>query len=531
MLALVLALACTGEIGPGGTEPTLDPGDPRLPSNVDEDRWPDLDGDPAVVRRLTRAELDATIQDLLYDDTGWTPAASFPPEEAILGFRNNGPALTFPPAMAENALSVAEEIARRVVSDLSAHVDCTPSRACAETLAREFGLRAWRRPLDEDEIDQLLEVFDVATEPTRGIALVATVITASFPFYYRIEASAEDSDLTSYEIASRLSYGLIGSMPDARLLDLAADDALRDPTAVEDEARRLLDHPRARETVARFHREWLHLGDVLSINKDPETFPDWNNDLPVHLAEELDRVLDAVAWNEEMGRYRDLWTTTTSFLNEPLAAFYEVSAPAEEWGEVNLGSERTGLLTRGGWLAIHGFDQTSPVLRGQMVREHLLCDLIPPPPETVDNVAPPPAPDATTRERIEARTGGGSCGACHSLMNPVGFAFEGFDAAGQPRTEEGGKPIDATGSFAGTSIDAFDGPVELQRLVAQSELGRACFVRQWFRFINGRREGPADLEDLEALLRVMNESDGAYREVIVAVTQTDAFLTRSGASE
>ncbi|MEL6547080.1 MAG: DUF1588 domain-containing protein, partial [Myxococcota bacterium] len=216
-----------------------------------------------------------------------------------------------------------------------------------------------------------------------------------------------------------------------------------------------------------------------------------------------------------------------AFVDANLANYYQLETVEgdEEFVATQLEQSRAGLLARGGILAREGFNQTAPILRGHWVREHLLCDLVPEAPENVDNVPPPFEEGQTTRERTTARTSGG-CANCHTLMNDIGFGFEHFDAAGQWRDNEEGRPIDASGFVSESDVGAFDGLQELQELLADSESLTACFARQLFRQATGRLETHGDLDDLEALRTTIEESNGSYRHALLAATELRAFLNQ-----
>jgi hypothetical protein len=191
------------------------------------------------------------------------------------------------------------------------------------------------------------------------------------------------------------------------------------------------------------------------------------------------------------------------------------------------------LLTQAGFLAVQAHpDQTSPVLRGKFVRSMLLCQPPPPPPPDVDISLPPVAQGTTARERLAGHlAAGASCSGCHSLMDPIGLAFEHFDALGRYRDSEDGAAIDTSGQISGVS-DAqlgapFTGVAAMAEQLAASPEVRACVATQWFRFASGRFEADADQCSLSALRDAFGGPGGDFLELIVATTQTDAFLFRS----
>lgn len=516
-----------------------------------EDGGGDEDGDsegpeggeerePITMRRLTRFEYDNTVLALLGDDS--EPAQVFPPEERVDAFDNNATALTFPPVMAEQAMSTGRRLADRIAVDLESWVPCgTQDLDCGRQFIEDLGSRAWRRPMEDDEIERLIDVFAHGMQSEgfeRGVQMAAHAILISAPFFYRVERGDGQAvegkpglmRPSSWEMASRLSYLLWGEPPDETLWQAAEADALREPAQIQAQVDRLIADPRARRAVARFHLLWLGLEPVDSIAKDPERFVDWSPDLPKSFRAELDAFVDDVFWSPG-GSIEQLLTASHSFVDGPLAAFYglEGGAPGgEQLVRVQLDpSRRAGLLTRPGLLALHaGFDQTSPTHRGLLVRQQLLCDVMPPPPPEVDDTPTEPTDDQTTRGRVEEHTSNETCAPCHSLIDPIGFAFEHYDATGAFREDEHGLAIDARGEATDSDVGEFDGLEQLGRALADSADVRRCVATQWYRYAYGRREdetldGPAVVDELDATLE---DTGGDLQALLRALTRTDAFL-------
>jgi len=223
-------------------------------------------------------------------------------------------------------------------------------------------------------------------------------------------------------------------------------------------------------------------------------------------------------------------TASYTFVSPELAAFYGVTAPSGPGFErVELDpAERAGLLTMGSLLTINAHsNQTSPVHRGKLVREAFLCDIMPLPPPDVMITVPTPDPDSTARERFAEHSKNPTCKACHELMDPIGFGFENYDAVGRFRALENGAAIDASGSIIQSDIDGeFDGAVELAHKLTGSNDVRDCYATQWFRYASGRGETHADKCSTTALRERFKASGGDIKELLVALTQTDAFLYR-----
>jgi hypothetical protein len=233
----------------------------------------------------------------------------------------------------------------------------------------------------------------------------------------------------------------------------------------------------------------------------------------------------------------DLLTSRASFVNQPLADFYGVPAPGEEWGMVELPeSERAGILTRGGFLA--GFAHTtngSPPLRGVAILDRLLCDEPPPPPPTADTSTPQNdgAAARTNRQLFAERTSPTECQSCHTTINGLGFGFENYDAMGAFRTTDNDIPVDSTGEILGTDdVDGeYDGAVELSSRLATSTQVQDCMVRNWFRYAFGREPGRADNCSLDDFSSALVDNDGDIRELLVAIASSHDFMHRPSSEE
>ena len=530
----MLVAACVGTTG--------DPAESN--ESADGDEQPSeqcsgvVDPGPSPIRRLTRFEYNRTVHDLLGDTS--EPANAFVAEEESLGFNNQATSLGVTQLLAEQYLDAAESVSGNV--DLEELLPCDAAGeevACGKHFITEFGARAFRRPL-EDETQAWLEgvfldalaIYDFST----SIRLVIQVILQSPDFLYRVELAGTDGGegdvvrLDDYEMASRLSYLFWGSMPDDELFAAAAEGALQTPAELEAHARRMLADDRARAMVASFHAQWLGLAKLELADKDPVAFPDWHMALVPALSDETVLFLEDVVF-DGAGDLTEMLTAPYSMMNAEVASFYGESGPTgDAYVRVDLDPERrAGLLTHASIMAANAkYDQSAPVQRGLFVRERLLCHTPPPPPDNVDTTVPVVDPNVSTRDRLAQHSADPACASCHQLLDPVGFGFEHYDAVGQWRDMDGNVPVDATGELLQTDdIDgAFDGAIELGATLASSDQVRSCLVRQWFRFAYGRGEQTEDACTLDTLERSFSESDQNVQELLVALTQTDAFQYR-----
>ncbi len=493
------------------------------------------------MRRLNRFEYNNTVRDLLGDDTN--PANEFPPEEEALGFNNNATALGVTPILAERYMVAAEGIAARATEDLPALLPCDPADvgedACARELVVDLGMRAFRRPLSGDEVDRVMAVYDWGRgegyDYRESVELIIETLLQSPHFLYRVEfGAAADSGqkvvrLDDWEMASRLSYMLWGTMPDDALFAAAAAGELSEPAQIRAQAERMLADPRARHAVRDFYGQWLELDLVDGMEKDADIYPQYTPEIRALLRAETEAFVDHVIWDGD-GSVESLLTAGFSFMNAELAAFYGIEGPGgADFERVQLpDGQRAGLLTHAGFLAAQAKpNQSSPIHRGKFVREQLLCQLLPPPPDDIAIVPPDLDPDLTTRERFSEHSNNEACRGCHELIDPIGFGFEAFDGMGIYRAEENGKPIDVSGELIATDVDGpFSGVPELASKLATSEQVHNCVVTQYFRYGYGRAETDDDICTVAPLMGDFAEG-GNLRELILAFTQTDAFLYRN----
>lgn len=547
-----MATGGSGNQEPGAGEPNAG-GTPALPDPSEMNPTSPADctspiPGAAPIRRMTHFEYNATIRDLLGDET--RPADSFGVEEEALGFNNNAANLVTSAALVEKYMMAAEAIAARATASLDTLLPCDPvvlgNEVCAQQFIQDFGKRAFRRPLVAEEIMVLSEQFNaglVDGDFATGIQMVIETALQSPEFLYRVEfgeplagnpstalgTSEAAVRLTPWETASRLSYLLWGSMPDDELFAAAETTQLSTPEQIAVQARRLLDDPRAHAAIGNFHQQWLDYERIANVGKDATLFPEWSSGIGALMQEETRAFLDDAVFVG--GDLMSLLTSSSSFLNAELAGFYGVTGPTgADFEKVALDpAQRAGVLTLGTLLTVNAHsNQTSPVHRGLLVRERFLCDVVPPPPPDVMVQAPEPNPTSTARQRFAEHSVNPACGGCHSLMDSLGFGFENYDALGRYRAQDNGVDIDASGQLTNTDIDGpFNGVVDLASKLSQSQDVKDCYVKQWFRFAYGRGETTSDTCSLATLSDRFAASDGNIKELLVSLTQTDAFLYRS----
>ena len=486
----------------------------------------------ALVRRLSNTEYDATIVSLLGDKTGY--AAAFPTETVVNGFDNNTDVQDVPPALAEQYMVVSEQIAANATKDTDKLLGCKLSagETCINDFITRFGLRAWRRPITSDEQADLLSVYRAGADSTTGVRLLLEAFLVSPSFLYRVEVGVPVAGqtyraLTSWELASRLSYFLTGTMPDDALLATAQTDGLATVDGIAAAAKRILATPAARTRVAEFFAGWLDLRAVDRLQRDAAQFPKWDSRLPALFASESKTFATTVVF-DGAGDLSTLLTAPFTYGDPSLATYYGGTVSSMQNGVARIElppSQRAGLLTQAAFLATHSKEiATDPVSRGKFVRERLFCQGLPPPPADIVIAAPQITPGTTTRERFKQHESEPLCAGCHRLIDPVGLVFENFDAIGQWREQEQGQPIDVSGDLTSTDVaGAIVGVVPMTAKLAQSQQVQSCFVRQWFRFAFGRAESDSDDPRINTIVGGFASTKGKVQDLLVALTTTPDF--------
>ncbi len=532
----LLITGCVGTISEPGVGPE-DPPAPGTPPNQYTDDGICAAGVPAPgLTRLTRSEYARAVEDLV----GVAPDVSgFPADEdpSGIGF---GVAASLSPLILEQYAHAAEGVAALAVADsLEALIDCDPlaagEDACAGQFVDDFAGRAYRRPLDAEQHARLLAVYratrDAGGSFADGIRVTLEATLQSPSFLYRVEGEAPGgariAPLSAHERATRLSFTLWGTTPDDALLEAAVRGDLATPDGVEAEARRMLDDPRGHAQLRAFVLGWLGLSGA-TVSKNEAAFGgiDWDATWP-EMKAETSRFVEDVLF-EGPGTLEALFTAPYTIATPRTAAIYGVTQTDDTPARLELDpNQRAGLLTQPSILALSSAEEdTSPVLRGKLVRERLLCQDMPPPPPGVEEAFPEVDPTLPVRERFAQHEADPACAGCHALMDPLGFAFEQYDAIGRFRERAHGQVIDASGEITGTesSNTTFDGVVDLARILGTSEDVRRCAGTQAYRFVF-REDDPGGCA-LEEVREAFASSGHDLRELFVAIVRSDAFLSR-----
>ena len=488
------------------------------------------------MRRLSRAEYQNTVRDLFGCDL---QVGDLLPEDArVHGFDNLGDGAGVTPLLFEKYLDAAAALAPIVLADADARRRLRPDgELLAASVARLLD-RAFRRPATQAEIDARCELHDTVRvaggSHDAALAAVLRSVLASPAFLCRAERDRDDHGLSSYELATRLSYLLTASMPDDALFARAAAGDLHRPEVLTAEAHRLVARDGGQALARRFAAQWLGFADVLQHNADYRRYPQiWDGGLRPALFEEAARFVAAVLAEDRS--VLELVDADFTFANGTLRKLYGL--PGDDrggWERVTLPDRRRGgVLGMGAVLMVSSYPlRTSPVLRGKWILDRLLDTPPPPPPANAGTLpADDVQPDALTlRERLERHRRDRSCAACHAQIDPLGFALENFDVLGQWRNEAQGKTIDSVGELPdGTRLD---GPIALKdALLARSDDVVRAMAKNLLVYAIGR---PLVAADEPELLRVTAATvAGGHRAfaMLDAIVTSPLFTTRGPAPQ
>ena len=410
-------------------------------------------------------------------------------------------------------------------------------RPCARQILSRLATEAYRRPVTNEEIEDLMSLYEQGAEEGGfeiGVRTGLELILASPRFVFRIERApnnvkeGESYRIGDYELASRLSYFLWATPPDEELLSLARQGKLSDRRTLEEQARRMLADPRSEALTTRFLAQWLRLSDVEKVLPDVDLYPDFHTQLATAMRRETELFFYHLVKNDLS--VEELFTADYTFVNERLAKHYGIpGVSGEKFRRVQYPDDRRrGLLGHASVLMLTSIAQrTSPVLRGKWVMEVILGAPPPPPPPGV------PALEATegqtgegriltTRERMEMHRRNATCNACHRFMDPIGLALDNFDVVGQWRVRENGMPLDTRGElYDGTPVT---NPTELQNaLLKRSVPILRNFAVNLMAYALGRR---VEYYDMPAIRKIVDAAEAnSYRasSFVLGVVSSDAF--------
>ncbi len=415
--------------------------------------------------------------------------------------------------------------------------------ACAEEIIATLARRAYRRPINADDLPQLMELYEEAAAEggfEAGIRMALQKILVSPEFIFRMEFDPADAEpggayrVSDLELASRLSFFLWSSIPDDELLSLAEEGRLSDPVVLERQTRRLLADPKSQSLVSNFAGQWLFLRNIARVQPDPVAFPNFDENLRHALQRETELLVASMV--REDRSVVDILDSDYTYLNERLAEHYGVEGIyGSEFRRVTLEDEtRRGLLGQASILTVTSYpNRTAPTIRGKWVLEQLLGTPPPPPPPDVPSLADDENVRVLTmRERMEAHRANPACAVCHRMMDPLGFALENFDGLGRWRETIGelGAAIDSSGVLPDGT--AFNGPGGLREiLLSKQDLFVETFTERLLTYALGRGVEHYDLPTVRKITREAADDDHRWSSIILGIVRSVPFQMRRASDE
>ena len=429
-------------------------------------------------------------------------SAAFPADDASAGYER-GVAVSnqWDAATTDASIEAATWISDRIWKLAKVKPDAEDASKRVQSFCHQFVSRAFTKKLTDEErrffVDQHFEQPLSIRDQVKRVVIL-TLKSPRF-LYPAVEKRSRDE-----EVARRLAMVLWDSMPDKRLYEMASKNELASNEKVSGEIYRMVQDPRSRQKLLAFLHHWLKTKRVDEVSKDQELFPDFNEQIAADLKNSLELYLNEVVWDKKSD-FRELFRADYLYVNNRLAKFYGLPASDSGFQKVAIESEpRAGILTHPYLMTGLAYDRTtSPIHRGVFVAKHLLGRQLRQPPENFAPLSEEFAPEMTTRQRVEHQTKDSACMSCHTVINPLGFCLENYDAVGRFRTQEKTKPIEAASKYVtpdGETI-RLDGPRDLADFLTGDSMTQRSFVRQMFNYYAKQpiyAYGPDQLDRLHA---------------------------------
>ncbi|MDX2055780.1 MAG: DUF1592 domain-containing protein [Polyangiaceae bacterium] len=497
-----------------------------------------VDGDPGRVtlRRLTGPQYDNTVRDLLGDAS--YPSSAFPKDDSfeadLMGFST----LLFEKYEAAAERIVTDAWAREAAGQQPPSAKlwtCTPvtDATCGAQVVKDFARRAFRKPVSDADLAPYLSLL--GTVPgAEGVQAALQALLLSPQFLFRVELDQVATSLTPHtlsphELATRLSYLVWGSTPDAQLLAKADAGQLSEPSAITSELTRMLADPKASALTEDFGREWLGLDAISKATPDPVLFPEGTSALLADMREETRQFVSEIFLGS--APLSGLLGADFTYLNDRLAAHYGLPSPGAGWTRVTLPvGPRRGMLGQASMLtATSTASRTSAVRRGKWIATRMLCSSPPPPPPNVGGLKPEAAAYTSERQRLEVHRADPQCASCHQLIDPLGLAMENFDALGRFRNAYAdGTPIDPSGDVGPGK--AFQTLEQMRELVAADSRFDSCVSSELSTYALGRALRAEDA-CLGAQLAEGVKAGAPLSKALEIVATSRAFTWRRGEAQ
>ena len=498
-------------------------------------------GEVVSMRRLTEQEYRNSIADIFGKDIA--VQGVFEPGKRIGGLVAASAAiLSVTPVGFDSYSKMADSIAVQVTSEKARGrlVSCKPASAaqpddaCSAQVFGHYGLMLFRRPLTGDELQSRVKLAANMTKASgdfyTGLRYGLASLLQSSNFLFRIEVavpgSGKDYRLDAYSRASRLSYLMWDTTPDAELLKAAQSNELGTPAGLAGQVDRLMASPRLDTGMRAFFSDMLQLDTFDNVSKDALLYPKWSVQLAAAAREETLRTTIDLALHDN-GDIRELMTTPKTYINRNLAAIYGVPFNFdEEWVPLDFapGQGRSGIVTQISMLSMFSHPgRSSPTERGVALMDIFLCEPTPTPPNNVDFsiVNNTDGPLKTVRERLMAHATNAICASCHTHSDPIGLSLEGFDTIGRHRGTENGQAIDVSATIQGKS---FVGAQGLGRFLHDNPKYPACVARKLYSYAKGVDSQDVEPKDFKVAYKAFSDSGYRMRSLLKGMAESEDFF-------
>ncbi len=496
-----------------------------------------------TIRRLNKNEYNYTIRDLF--GLRVRPADQFPEDAGgEAGFDNNADALFLPSLLMENYTEAAGEVVQAVYGNRNAKARYlfirptseTPRKVAARTILKRWASLAYRRPVYKSEVERLAGLYETQHSKKRSFddamkaPLLAILLSPNFLYRTETEKPGKDAYLVDhFAFASRLSYFLWSSMPDAELFRLATAGKLNKPEVINSQVARMLADPKSDSLAMHFAGQWFGWELLRSrANPDTKRYPSFTFDLRISMYRESSEYFKYLIASNSSAYY--LLDSDFTFLNDTLARHYGIpGVSGREFRKVVLNDRnRGGVLGMGSVLTATSLPlRSSPAARGNYVLEQILGTPPPPPPMDVEQL---PDDDRelktqTFREALVEHRENESCRSCHELIDPIGFGLECFDGIGRFRTSQNGKPLDVAGEMPDGTV--FSAPSQMKSsLLKERDLFARNMVSKMLSYALGRELTPYDRPVIEKITKDVVEDEGRIRTAFSRVATSYPFRYR-----
>ncbi|MFT4547905.1 MAG: hypothetical protein ACI8XO_000198 [Verrucomicrobiales bacterium] len=450
----------------------------------------------------------------------------FPADDRSYGYeRGTAISSEWDNATTKAAVEAANEVLDRIDKFAKTQKDDPARQKKLRDYAEEFAATAFRRPLGDLEKKLFIESqFNNTKNPDTALKRCLLLALKSPRFLYTELPAKGAAQPDAYQVASRLALTLWDSIPDAKLLEATKKNQLQTPQQIESQARRMISDPRTKEKLDGFFEHWLEL-EERDLTKDEKMFPGFDAETVASLRHSLELFIDEVVWGENSD-YRQLLLANHLLLNGELANLYGGDEKSAEFIPVNFDpKQRAGILTHPYLLSAFAYhNNTSPIHRGVFLTRNIVGRRLKPPPVAVAFKNDEFDPSLTMREKVTKLTRDTTCMSCHSVINPLGFSLESFDALGRWRTEDNKKPIDTKSAYVTLDGDTITlaNARDIAEFAAKSPAAHRAFITALFHHSVKQPVAAYGTDTLETLRTEFVKSDFHIRELLIRIATLTA---------